>query len=338
MLGTYIHRLSRRVAADRGVRVGVTLGLVGVAVLIRLALQPVFGANHVYVVFYLAVILAAYIGGRRAGLLAMVLSAAAAYWIFAPPVFHLKLNAVAFAPLVFFAANVSVAICLISGLNEALQQIAREQGRSEAEARHNADMFRELNERVSHHLQLVAGVLALQAHDEPEAKVAEALAKASETSLLLARAHRDFTGRGGERIAFLPFARHLVDAKLASGGLPPESIELSGEDLVLPADQATSLGAALLECVGVLLSRREATRLKLEFCRRGEGVALRIAEADAAADATFAPLADDYLWQAVIEQLGAQLAVVDGECGGALEILFRSARSSPAELAGATLH
>jgi len=126
--------------------------------------------------------------------------------MFQPPAFHLKPDAAGLPPLLLFIANATVSIYLVSGLNAALVRRAREQGRAEAAARHNADLFRELNERVAHHLQLVAGVLSLQADGEPEVRVAEALAKASATSLMLSRAHRECSGRADELVEFLPAA------------------------------------------------------------------------------------------------------------------------------------
>jgi hypothetical protein len=317
-------RSRARLMANRPVALAVAVAFVGMAALVRLLLQPVFGPSHIYVAFYMAVVLTTFVAGRGAGLLAMALSGAAAFWMFEPPAYQFKASAFAFAPLVFFLLNTAVAVYLIAGLGEALSRLSREQDRAEAAARRNADLFRELNERVAHHLQLVAGVLALQADDESETRVAEALAKASETSLMLARAHRDSAGRLAELVDFLPFARHLVEAKLESRGLPPQTIEVSGEELPLPPDQATSLGAALLECLGAVLHPRAAGRLALDVRRRSDGVALKLSDLGEVSGAV-ERLADGYLLRAAVEQLGARLAVADGEGGGALEILFRPA-------------
>jgi two-component sensor histidine kinase len=314
------------------------VAFVGAALLVRLLLQPLFGSSHVYIAFYLAVVLTAFVAGRWAGLGAIVLSGAAAFWMFQAPAHQFKAGAAAFAPLAFFALNAGVAVYLIAGLGEALTRVAKAQDRAEAAARRNADLFRELNEQVAQHLQLVAGVLALQADDETEASVADALAKASATSLMLARAHRDSAGREAEAVDFLAFAQSLVEAKLASHGLPPRTITLSGEALELPTHQATSLGAALLECLGALLGPRAPAQLSLEMRRRGGGVALRVSDLGAPSGAAIERLAEGYLLRAAVEQLGARVTVAEAEGGGTLEILFRPAAPPIADAEPVTLH
>jgi len=322
MMGRLSKRLRAYTPRDSGVAYAIAIGLVGAAVLVRILLQSVFGSSYAYTAFYPAVILAADLAGRRSGLLATALSGGVAYWFFVEPRLELKLTPQGFGPLVFFAANGAVAVYLIAGLADALERLRQHQRRTEAAARQNADLFRELSERMTHHLQLVSGVLALQAQGEPELKVAEALAKASQTSLLLVHAHRDVSGRSREWIDFAPFAQQLLGAKLASRGLRPDTVELTGDDLRLPPEQATSLGVALLECLGVLLARRTRERLRLGFSRRGDDVVLRISELDIPSGATMARLSEGYLLRAVIEQLEASVTISANFDGGALEILF----------------
>ena len=332
-------RLRHSATTNAGVALAVTFGFVGAAVGLRLLLQPLLGSSHVYIAFYLAVVLTAFIAGRWAGFLAMALSGALAFWLFEAPAFQLKASPSALTPFLFFICNTSVAVYLITGLREAVTRIAREQGRAEAAARRNADLFRELNEQVAHHLQLVSGVLALQADDVSETRIAQALAKASETSLMLARAHRDCAGREAELVEFLPFARHLVDAKLASEGLGPAAIDLSGESLRLPADQATSLGAALLECLAVVLNPRQPNRFGLDVRRCEDGVVLRISDLNALSGAEIEGLADGCLLRAAVEQLGARVAIAPADAGDAIEILFRPAGAFRAKAPGnVTLH
>ena len=100
----------------------------------------------------------------------------------------------------------------------------------------------------------------------------------------------------------------------------------------------TSLGAALLECLEVLLGGRGPVRLDLQLSRRGEGVALRVAEVDVHG-AAFTELEDGYLLPAAIEQLGARLSFAVDEHGGALEIVFRpGARTAARRPEPVTLH
>jgi hypothetical protein len=325
-----------------GAASAITAGLVAGALVVRLLLQPLFGSNLAYTAFYPAVILATYLAGRRAGFAATALSALLGYAFFVEPRLELKLTAQAFASLIFFAANASVAVYIIAGLAETLNRISSEQRRSEAAAGQNAELFRELNERVTHHLHLVSGVLALQAQGEPEKRVADALAKASETSLELSRAHRDFAGRGADLVDFTPFARQLVAGKLRSAGLARDAATVAGDELQLPADTATSLGVALLESLTVLLEAGVGGELLLEFASEQGEVSLRIAELSEPGGARLARLAEGYLLRSALEQLGATLSVVVDSAGSALQINFPAYADAadPTVLGadGATLH
>jgi PAS domain S-box-containing protein len=67
------------------VRYAVAVFAVLAALGLRMAVDPVLGSNAPYLVFVLAVMVAARFGGRRAGWLATVLSTLAVTWFFLPP-------------------------------------------------------------------------------------------------------------------------------------------------------------------------------------------------------------------------------------------------------------
>jgi K+-sensing histidine kinase KdpD len=70
------NRLARYVVSI--LTVALTLG-------IRLALNPLFGGRYPYIVFFLAVMVAAWYGGLGPGLLATALTAFSALFFFQPP-------------------------------------------------------------------------------------------------------------------------------------------------------------------------------------------------------------------------------------------------------------
>jgi two-component sensor histidine kinase len=322
MLQSVLNRLPRLAPGDNRVSYAATLGLVVVALGLRFLLQPIFGSNNAFTAFYPVVILTAYLFGRRTAIFAAVISGAAAYWCFVEPTFAWKAEAHALAPLVFFAANCAVAIYLIVALLKTVEKVGNDQSRAMATAASHAELFRELNERVSHHLQLVAGVLALQAAGEPEKKVSQALSTASERSVLLSRIHRDFSGRGHEEVEFAAFARQLVRATLVSRNQPIDRIVLEGDELRLPAEQATSLAVALLECVGALLGRQVASRLKISIQVSPAETTLRIADLEPANSSSVTTMAGGYLLSAVVAQLGGRVEITADSAGGGLDIAF----------------
>jgi two-component sensor histidine kinase len=293
---------------------------VGVVFAARLAVQPVLQQAPTYSLFYPAVVALAYVFGRRPAALAMVASALLSHICLATPQFAWKGSPSALISLFFFVANASVAIALITALNRALDRLAAGQSRAEAVADSHADLFRELNERISHHLRLVAGVLTLQAKGEPEAEVMRSLRKASERSMLMVRVHRELAGRKDEPVDFDAFARGLVRSVCQARGEAADRVEIEPAGLWLPPDEATSLGVALAECVAALLARKDSGPLRIRMLRAGAETRLTICELDPASGASIASVSSGYLLRAMVEQLGAAVALKADAQGSSLEI------------------
>jgi len=293
---------------------------VAAAFLLRLALEPVFKGGQVYSLFYPEVVLAAYLLGRRPAAFAMLLSGLVGFFAFATPQFSWKASPHVFTTLAFFFLNASVAIYLITALTRALAELAASQGRAEAVADSHADLFRELNERISHHLRLVAGVLTLQAKGEPEPDVMRGLQKASERSVLMARVHRELAGHAEAPVDFNAFARGLMRSVCHARGDDTDRVQIEAAQIWLPPEEATSLGMALAECVAALLSRRECGLLRIRMVGAPSETRLLISELDETTGASQATLSSSYLLRAMVEQLGATIALrADGQ-GSALEI------------------
>lgn len=311
-----------------------TAALAAGAYLVRLWLQPVLGSSLAFSSFYPVVILAAYAFGRGPAIAAALVCGAAAWWSFVLPVFAFKATPNALAGLLFFAVTSSVAIVVITGLTRALGTLSRELGRAQAVADSHAGLFRELNERITHHMRLVAGVLALQARGEPEPQVADGLRKAMERSLLIARIHRELGGRAEEAVHFDAFAAALARAVCSAKGQPPERVEVEPSGIVLQAGEATSLGVALAECLSALLDRPGTLRLRLGSGGREAEVA--ISEAGEATGALVS-VTNGYLLRAMAEQLGAAVSL-RADAGGSALVL--SLPREPATAAGqsGTLH
>lgn len=293
---------------------------VAAAFAVRLATQQVFKTGQTYSLFYPGVVLAAYLLGRKPATYAMLLSGLVAFFAFAAPQFAWKASQQALTTLFFFLLNASVAIYLITALTRALAELAASQGRAEAVADSHADLFRELNERISHHLRLVAGVLTLQAKGEPEPDVMRGLQKASERSVLMARVHRELAGHTEAPVDFDAFARGLMRSVCHARGDDTDRVQIEPARIWLPPEEATSLGMALAECVAALLSRRDCGLLRIRMTGAPSETRVLISELDEKTGASQATLSSSYLLRAMVEQLGAAIALrADGQ-GSALEI------------------
>lgn len=318
------------------------LALVILGFLARLALEPLFGENHTYTAFYPVVIVAAYFLGAGPAIAAAILSAALAYWCFAAPALTWKTDFTTWAPMMFFAFTATVSIYFITGMARALAALAEARSRAEALAKSHAELFGELNERVTNHLQLVAALLQLQARDERDEPLSRALAEASARTLLISRVHRSVAGESEKTLDFDTFAQQLLDATLAARGHPPVHVEIQREGLQLPLDQATSVAIVLLECINARLQLNTPANMRVRL--RGDDTEATL-EVSEAGQGTFAPTGLDLARrsiEAMVEQLGGRFSHRADAIGVVSALVFPRPGLKPAALAGGadarTLH
>lgn len=315
-----------------------TAGLVALAFFIRLPLQPVLGGGLAYSAFYPAVILSAYAFGRAPAIAAALVSASLAFWCFVEPVYAWKATPTIFAAFGFFTATCAVAIVVITGLTGALKDVSHQLGRARAVADGHAGLFRELNERMSHHMRLVAGVLALQAKGEPEPQVADGLRRAMERTLLISRVHRELGGRVEGPVDFDAFAAALARAICIAHNAPPERVIVEASGLELGVEEATSLGVALAECLGALFDTGVKEPLKIRFDVQGRRAEVAITETGQGVDGALVSVTSGYLLRAMTEQLGAVVALRADAGGSALVLSMPRPGAAETAVQPSTLH
>ncbi|MGA0607948.1 DUF4118 domain-containing protein [Phenylobacterium sp. VNQ135] len=332
-----LRRLLGRLAGSRGLQAWAwAAGLVALTFAVRLALQPMLGDALAHSAFYPATVLAAYALGRRYAVGVMLAAAILGFWCFALPHFAWKTEPKAFISLILFTLNAGVLVYVITSLTRALDDVAVKLGRAQAAAVSHAGLFRELNERISLHMRLVAGVLQLQAKGEPEPQVADSLKKTMERSLLIARVHRELGGHAEDQpVEFTAFAGALARAICQSKGQPPERVTVEGPELVLPGDEAVSLGAALAEGLAALLDTKPSHGLRLGVSADAGTLRIAIAEAGGGSSAALVSVSNGYLLRAMAEQLGAAVALRADSEGSALVLSLPRAAAEPRL---ATLH
>ncbi|WP_293348740.1 DUF4118 domain-containing protein [Phenylobacterium sp.] len=295
-----------------------TAAMVAAAFLFRLQFEDVLGGGLAYSTFYPAVILAAYAFGRGPAVAAALVSSVLAFFCFVQPAFAWKATPTVLAAFGFFSLVCAVAIVVITGLTGALKNVSRELGRAQAVADSHAGLFRELNERMTHHMRLVAGILALQAKGEPEPQVADSLKRAMERTLLISRVHRELGGRVDEAVDFDAFAAALARAVCVARDQPPERVLVEASGLKLDTEEATSLGVALAECLGALFDTGVTGPLRLRFGADGRQAEVAISETGEGRDGALVSVTHGYLLRAMTEQLGAAVALRADAGGSAL--------------------
>ncbi|MET0273393.1 MAG: DUF4118 domain-containing protein [Phenylobacterium sp.] len=297
--------LARRAVVSAPGRYGLAIAAVALGLAVRTALEPAFGGFHPYATFLPVVILTAYVLGRGPALLALGLSAVLGYVVFAAPE-HGWTDIHALASLGFFVGSGGVAAVLISALVRALDTLSVALARAETLAQSHAELFRELNERMTHHMQLIAGLLQLHALRETDEALSQAFANASEKSLQISRAHRELSGRAGDLVDFKAFAERLAKAAATPDG---PTVEVIGARLMASASQATSLGVVLLECLNTHARQGGGGGLRVEVGGDTALTLLTVSVTPPGGALQIRALHEAYFLRAMIEQLGGVMAI-----------------------------
>ena len=302
--------------------------LVLVSLGIRLALSSALSTGYGYTCFYPAVILAAYWLGARPALLATALSTVIVYAFLSPTPFHWTMEPRGAVALGFFLLSSILLIHVLSTIRAQFNLLATTHARVEALASGQAELFHDHAQRTTDHLQLISAILQLRAREEDDPMVSRVLTNAASRTLLISRAHREFTARPDSRIPFDAFARKLVQASASRGGLPVDRVRIAAGDLDVPLEQATALGLVLLEYLTTLKGCASAANLAVILADDGEQRTLNLV---AAGDRDVVPPRDIPLFEAVSEQLGGHLRITRGATGCGVSIRFpASVQPAPA--------
>lgn len=269
----------------------------------RVALDPLIGDTRlVFPAFYLAVVFSAYFAGVGPAVCATILSAGLAYWAFVDPAYEMKVVPEALTSMGFFALTSAVDIYFINGMRRALQEYRVERMRAEQLAQGNADLFREFNERTTTHLQLVAALLHARARDGLDATYSNALADASRRTLMISRMHRNLNHGEVPLTDFSGFARQLLAACVEASSHRDIRVSVSGDDILLPAEQATSMATILFECFRFALRHQPAEgtgRIDVHLSAGDMAYRLRLSSSTARAPAGMTLLGDELTRQAI---------------------------------------
>jgi PAS domain S-box-containing protein len=118
----YLER-ARRLRANPLVGYGLAVASVAVATAIRYAIDPQLIVGVPFITYYLAIILAALFGGRWPGALAVILSGAAAWYLFVPPFNSWQLERHGAVSLALFICSASFMVAIIVALDVTIDRI-----------------------------------------------------------------------------------------------------------------------------------------------------------------------------------------------------------------------
>lgn len=171
---------------------GLGLATFVVAFLARLALRDTLPPGYPYLTFFPAVIVTAFFGGVRPGILCAAVSGLAAWYFFIPPIDSFALDGQSALALAFYIFIVSVDIALIHAMNVAAERFQAEREVSAGLLDQQRTMFQELQHRVANNMAFVASLLALskrRALGDP-AQALRALEEAQSRVETMSRIHR----------------------------------------------------------------------------------------------------------------------------------------------------
>lgn len=205
---------------------------------LRLAFDPLFGFNYPYITYFLAVALAAGLGGFRAGILALVFSMLSAWWFFLPPRRSFELEHASEAVgLLVFAVNASVGGIAAAMLRTALWQLSVNEHRQFL-------LVQELNHRVKNNL---ATVQALARQSAKGASGVDAFLAVFEDRLAaLGRTHELLARTDWRGLSVVEVVAGEIEPYASADGRSAR-IVAEGPDIWLSSAPAVSLGMIVHE-------------------------------------------------------------------------------------------
>ncbi|MBW4639749.1 MAG: DUF4118 domain-containing protein [Gloeocapsa sp. UFS-A4-WI-NPMV-4B04] len=123
---------------------GVAVIAVAIALLLKLLLKPLFVTETPFIVFFAAVMMSAYYGGIRSGLLATTLAAIVSNYLFLPPAYFFFKPEGQNLPLGIFIVECLSITWLTTALNAAKQQAEN----SSLEVKHDLESLRQSEETL----------------------------------------------------------------------------------------------------------------------------------------------------------------------------------------------
>lgn len=158
----------RALADFKGLRdrpfAGYALAVAATAVgfIVRLWIDPFLPPGFPYLTFFPAVILSAFVGGLKPGILSAVLCGLASWYFFIAPLNSFELTVPAAVALGLYVFVVGVDIALIHLMTKATNQLQAERKLTASLYERQRTMFQELQHRVANNMAFISSILQLE--------------------------------------------------------------------------------------------------------------------------------------------------------------------------------
>ncbi len=200
------------------------LACVALATLVRIGLGEISSASAVFAPYYSATLVAALVGGWRAGTIAAVSGALAALWLFVPPDWQSHaFDREWFVSYFLFATSSVVIVWAAKSYRDLLWRLREEQDRRQL-------LNHELAHRIRNTLTIVQSIVGQTLREQPTA-----LGKLNNRIAALA-ATNDLLVKSEWRGAFL---KNILAGEFAP--YDPARFQLDGDDFECPSEIATAL-------------------------------------------------------------------------------------------------
>lgn len=254
-----------------------SLMLIAVAHLLRMAADSSLPAGFPYVTFFPAVIIISFVFGARLGTFAAILCGLLAWHSFIPPVRSFEVNYQTVVALAFYAVVVGTDIALVHWMQRANRTVAHEREVNRALAETRELLFAELQHRVSNNLQVAAGLLSLQRRRITDPAGRAALEEGSRRLALIGRISRQLYDAAGSVRNMRTFLESLcADVIEASGRNDIRLVVNVVDDAPLVADAAVPLALIVAEAISNSIEHgfggRDHGTIKLGLMRDDDGM------------------------------------------------------------------
>jgi two-component sensor histidine kinase len=246
------------------------LAICAVALVLRLAVDPLIPPGFPFLTFFPAVFAAGLLFGGRVGVFAGVLCALLTRHFFLPRLETYALAPGAQSATTLFLIVTAAMMLLVYWMHRSTARLVRERERSAQLAQTRALLFRELQHRVSNNLQVAGALLMLQRSAVSEPAARHALDEAAMRLTVIGGISRqlyDIEGRPRPLHALLdPLCADVVRA---SGRSDIAIAVHAAEGLAVPPQAALPLGLIVAESV--------ANAIEHGFAARGGAIAVAAA-------------------------------------------------------------